>query len=93
MNKVQLIIDLPMETYEDRKKFERISKLIANPNSVTSVLERFHAELIRPVNKHGYNDPELQTLSEKDGAPELINLLWMRYYEIIQEEGLEDFLE
>jgi hypothetical protein len=93
MSKTTITLNFNLEDHDENERFKLITKLIANPYKISSVLSRFHSELIRPSYKHGYSDSTLEALSQKDGAYELINLLWEKYYEIIKEEGMEEFLE
>jgi hypothetical protein len=93
MSKTTINIEFDLEDPDDRRRFKRISMLVSDPEKVSAVFSRFYLELIRPVNKHGYNDSTLEELSQKDGGHDLINLLWDRFYAIVKEEGLEEFLD
>jgi hypothetical protein len=79
---IEFNLDLP----EDINAFKRATKATEAYISFF----RIGQEVFRPNRKHGYGDPELQKLVENNpAASEAIELLEKKFYEILEEEGID----
>ena len=73
-----------------------------NATGAYSALHEVGEKIFRPARKHGYDDSELNKLIEQTGetpdgfgiGEEIISILEKRFYEILEENGvnLEDLL-
>jgi len=72
---------------EEREDFELAQKAAA----MSIAIENIGNEVFRPARKHGYGDEEIQTLIGSLGeskASELIGLLEQKFYQILEEYGV-----
>jgi hypothetical protein len=72
---------------DDVEQFRRA----VNANAAHIALWEISQQVFRPARKHGYADALLRTLFDKnpDYAAELIGLLETRFYEIVNQAGLD----
>lgn len=72
--KATLTFKLP----EENPEFELAMKAPAYAGAI----EAIYQEIFRPINKHGYGNKELDTLSESPQVREFMDLLQAKYHAI-----------
>lgn len=77
---------LHFDLNEDREEFRDCMQA----TKMSAALHDISNNVFRPARKHGYDDAALNALIEKnEDAVEIIHLLEVKYYEIINSYGLE----
>lgn len=69
---------------DEKEEFELATKAV----HFSIALSEIANEVLRPHRKHGYSDPELSKLCESDEVLEAIGLLEKKFYEILNENGV-----
>jgi len=72
---------------------EQAAKRAQNADAAYGALWTIGQEVFRPARKHGYSDSRIQELLTEGSAVELVSLLEQKFYEILENTGvnLDDY--